>query len=159
MNKERAVKGEAFLMGNQSALQLRSHNESIVNSAELFVNGRLSVAWMNEWSSIIYKKMTQNGLRYEHDLTDQLLFDWSMIARFPFCQPQPFWFNTVIQTLVSCSQVVGETQSCTAWLHNCPSALCTLMCVSDLRTQVFRPVKIFSLTAFSQPEDSYSTAL
>ena len=44
VNRERTVKGEAVLLENRSPLQLRPHHESIVNSAELFVNGMLSVA-------------------------------------------------------------------------------------------------------------------
>lgn len=45
MNRERwTIEEEAVTMENQSAFQQRTHNESIVSSAELFVNGMLSVA-------------------------------------------------------------------------------------------------------------------
>lgn len=45
MNRERrTVKEEAVTLENQSAFQQRTHNESIVSSAQLFVNGMLSVA-------------------------------------------------------------------------------------------------------------------
>lgn len=144
--EQRAVKEEAVALESQSSL----HNDSIVNSAEMFVNGMLSVEGVNAAPSLT-RSDSERAERSQRDLTDQLQHMCSLLSA------------TVLSGLTRPPRHEGAglwekpshphcDQRTVHQLFSIPIS------ISDLRTKVSRDWKTFAPAAFFPSEESADTA-